>query len=307
MGLSALGVLLVRAPRRAATGGPSRPARPSSASSPLQGVVGIAPVPPEAPLRARRGCTWPSPRARGSRCCGPSGRPAGSCPRPPAAGAASRPAGGVGRRARRRPLRPHPRPGPPRLLAVGGFIFLESMGVPSPGETALALGAIAAARGRPLDRVGHRSSPRRARSSGTTSASSSGATAAGRLLERPGPFYERRLRAARGGRRVLREATGRKAVFFGRWVALVRVTTAWMAGRQRDALPAFFVFNALGGITLGDHVGVIAYSLGEAGAHVLTRVGTGARGRRARRGRSVAAAVAAPARSRSAAGSRLSS
>lgn len=162
-------------------------------------------------------------------------------------------------------------PGNLGYASVFAFIALESMGVPSPGETALALGAIAAASGHLSiflvilfaalgaivgDNIGFLIGRHGGR----------------RLLERRGILFERRQALLTAGDAFFRKH-GARAVFLGRWVALVRVTAAWMAGGSGMPFRTFFFWNALGGITWAIAVGLIAYSLGEAGVHVLTRVG----------------------------------
>ncbi len=158
-------------------------------------------------------------------------------------------------------------------LSVFGFIALESMGVPSPGETALALGAIAAAAGH-LDIVLVIVLGAAGAIVGDNIGFFIGRHGGRRLLERPGPFHARRRRLLVAGDAFFARHGG-KAVFLGRWVALVRVTTAWMAGGSGMSFPTFFVWNALGGICWATVVGLLAYALGEAGLHVITRAGTG--------------------------------
>jgi membrane protein DedA with SNARE-associated domain len=156
--------------------------------------------------------------------------------------------------------------------AVGLFVGLESMGVPSPGETALVAGAIAAAGGHlSIELVILVATA--AAIIGDNLGYVIGRHGGRRLLERPGLLYARRLALLDAGDRFF-ERHGAKAVFFGRWMALVRVTAAWMAGANRMPFRRFFLYNALGGVTWAAAVGLIAYGLGEAGAHVLTRVGT---------------------------------
>jgi membrane protein DedA with SNARE-associated domain len=156
--------------------------------------------------------------------------------------------------------------------AVGLFVGLESMGVPSPGETALVAGAIAAAAGDlSIELVILVATA--AAIVGDNIGYLIGRHGGRRLLERAGPFHRRRLALLDAGDRFFARH-GAKAVFFGRWMALVRVTAAWMAGANRMPFRTFFLYNALGGVTWAVAVGLIAYALGEAGAHVLTRVGT---------------------------------
>jgi len=156
--------------------------------------------------------------------------------------------------------------------AVGLFVFLESMGVPSPGETALVAGAVWAAGGH-LDIVVVIVIAATAAILGDNIGYLIGRHGGRRLLERPGPLHRRRVALLGAGDRFFARH-GAKAVFLGRWVALVRVTAAWMAGANHMPMRRFTFYNALGGVTWAAGVGLVAYALGEAGAHVLTKVGT---------------------------------
>jgi membrane protein DedA with SNARE-associated domain len=62
-------------------------------------------------------------------------------------------------------------------------------------------------------------------------------------------------------------------VFLGRWIALVRFATAWLAGINRMPFKRFFFWNALGGITWGITYGLVGYFGGKAAAHVLAQAG----------------------------------
>jgi membrane protein DedA with SNARE-associated domain len=66
---------------------------------------------------------------------------------------------------------------------------------------------------------------------------------------------------------------GGKAVFIGRWIALVRFATAWMAGINKMRFLHFFLWNAAGGITWAITYGFVGYFGGKAAAHVLSQVG----------------------------------
>jgi membrane protein DedA with SNARE-associated domain len=66
---------------------------------------------------------------------------------------------------------------------------------------------------------------------------------------------------------------GSKAVFFGRWVALVRIAAAWLAGINHMQFREFFFWNALGGITWGLAFGLAGYFGGHAAAHLITEFG----------------------------------
>ena len=127
------------------------------------------------------------------------------------------------------------------------IIGLESMGVPSPGETALVLAAVLASQGKLQiwlviliaivsaivgDNIGYLLGRRVGRE----------------VLEAPGPFQRRRVMAIAAGDRFF-DQYGPKAVFFGRWIALVRFAVAWLAGIDKMRFREFFVWNALGAIT----------------------------------------------------------
>jgi len=151
------------------------------------------------------------------------------------------------------------------------IIGLESMGIPSPGETALVLAAILASQGKLQiwlviligvssailgDNLGYLLGRRYGRD----------------VLARPGPFYHRRLRTIAYGDGFFKRH-GPKAVFLGRWIALVRFATAWLAGINRMPLRLFFFWNALGGISWGLAYGLAGYYGGHAAAHVLAQAG----------------------------------
>ncbi len=151
------------------------------------------------------------------------------------------------------------------------IIGLESMGIPSPGETALVLAAILASQGKLQiwlviligvasaiigDNLGYLLGRKIGRD----------------VLEAPGPFQRRREMVIRAGDRFFAKH-GNKAVFFARWIALVRFAAAWLAGINRMPFKQFFFWNALGGITWGITFGLVGYFGGHAAAHVLERAG----------------------------------
>jgi membrane protein DedA with SNARE-associated domain len=151
------------------------------------------------------------------------------------------------------------------------IIGLESMGVPSPGETALVLAAILASQGKLNivlviligvtsaivgDNIGFLLGRRYGRG----------------VFMAPGPFLHHRVNAIRYGDGFFKRH-GSKAVFLGRWIALVRFATAWLAGINRMRFRRFFFWNALGGITWGITYGLVGYFGGKAAAHVLATAG----------------------------------
>jgi membrane protein DedA with SNARE-associated domain len=151
------------------------------------------------------------------------------------------------------------------------IIGLESMGIPSPGETALVLAAVLASQGKLHiwlvlvigissaivgDNIGYWLGRKFGRD----------------VLERPGPFYKRRLRIIAIGDRFY-DKHGPKAVFIGRWIALVRFAAAWMAGINEMRVIEFFFWNALGALTWGLTYGLVGYYGGKSAGHVLSQIG----------------------------------
>ncbi|HWF53248.1 MAG TPA: DedA family protein [Solirubrobacteraceae bacterium] len=157
--------------------------------------------------------------------------------------------------------------------ALPAVIGLESLGVPSPGETALVLSAVLASEGKLHiwlvlvigisaaivgDNIGYWLGRRIGRE----------------VLEAPGPLYRRRRRLIAIGDRFY-DKHGPKAVFIGRWIALVRFAAAWLAGINEMRFLEFFFWNALGAITWGLTYGLVGYYGGKSAAHVITQVGIG--------------------------------
>ena len=62
-------------------------------------------------------------------------------------------------------------------------------------------------------------------------------------------------------------------MFLARWIALIRVAAAWLAGINHMPFKQFFLWNAFGGITWGITFGLVGYFGGTAGAHLLSKLG----------------------------------
>jgi membrane protein DedA with SNARE-associated domain len=158
--------------------------------------------------------------------------------------------------------------------ALPAIIGLESMGIPSPGETALVLAAVLASQGKLnillVIPIGIGSAIL-----GDNAGYLLGRWLGREVLERPGPLHHRRLQLiARGDRFFARH--GPKAVFIGRWLALIRFATAWLAGINDMRFLTFFAWNALGGITWGLTYGLVGYFGGTAFTGVLESAGLAA-------------------------------
>ncbi|HET7136769.1 MAG TPA: DedA family protein [Gaiellaceae bacterium] len=66
---------------------------------------------------------------------------------------------------------------------------------------------------------------------------------------------------------------GGKTVFLGRFVALLRVTAAWLAGISRMHWWEFFLWNAAGGIVWATGTALVAYWAGQAAADAIEHYG----------------------------------
>jgi undecaprenyl-diphosphatase len=98
-----------------------------------------------------------------------------------------------------------------------------------------------------------------------------GRSGARSLLLMAGPLAGRRADLlARGEKFFVRH--GRKAVFFGRWIPVLRVTAAWLAGASRMPWPTFTLWNAAGCISWATSVGLVGFGLGAAAAGAITTV-----------------------------------
>jgi len=162
------------------------------------------------------------------------------------------------------------------LLLMFALLTLESFGLPVPGETALIACSVLASQGSLSivwvivvgvsaaiigDNLGYWAARRGGRP----------------LLERnrlTRGYAEKYL--PRGERFFAKH--GAKAVFFGRFVAVLRVTAAWIAGISHMHWWRFLLWNALGAIVWATGVSLISYYLGDAAAKALSRYGLYAAG-----------------------------
>jgi membrane protein DedA with SNARE-associated domain len=67
-------------------------------------------------------------------------------------------------------------------------------------------------------------------------------------------------------------------VFLGRWVAGLRIASAWLAGINRMHWPTFLFWNALGGIVWAAGVGFAVYALGDVAEKIISVAGPVAAG-----------------------------
>jgi len=155
--------------------------------------------------------------------------------------------------------------------AVGVVVGLESMGIPLPGETILVLSAIYAGTHSDL------------RIAGVIAAAALGAI----LGDNVGYWLGREFGyplLLRYGRHVGLTETriklgqylflrhGGKVVFFGRFIAVLRVLAAFLAGVNRMEWRSFLIANAAGGVLWSLVYGVGAYLFGSALFHAARPV-----------------------------------
>jgi membrane protein DedA with SNARE-associated domain len=167
------------------------------------------------------------------------------------------------------------------LLGVG----IESMGVPVPGETVLIAGALLAARGNLNPAL-------------VAACACVGAVTGDNIGYWVGRRWGHRLAGVPGVRRVYDERRmavaqgffqrwGVLAVFFGRFVALLRIFAGPLAGMNGMPWPRFFAANLLGGalwvgavvaavLLVGDRAVTLVTRSGYIGLGVVVVVGAGA-------------------------------
>jgi membrane protein DedA with SNARE-associated domain len=151
-------------------------------------------------------------------------------------------------------------------------IMLESFGIPLPGETALiAFGVLAA--------EGHYSivTVIVLAAAAAIIGDNLGYWLIGRLggrelLRRWGWLRQYSERVLPRAERVM-DRHGGKTVFFGRFVAVLRYTVAWIAGLTRMRWWRFLFWNAAGGIAWAIAIGLLAYYAGKAVAGAIQHYG----------------------------------
>jgi membrane-associated protein len=154
---------------------------------------------------------------------------------------------------------------------VFALIAVETMGIPVPAETALIAAALLANRGQ-MD-IG----PLIALAAAAAILGDNVGFAIGRHFGRrvflaPGPLQRHRRKVLEHGEPFFARH-GPKAVFLGRWVAGLRIASAWLAGINRMSWPTFLFWNALGGIAWAVSVAGSIYLLGDLAEHAIEIVG----------------------------------
>lgn len=156
-------------------------------------------------------------------------------------------------------------------MAIATIIALESMGVPLPGETVLVLASLLASR-------------HHLHIAGVIAAAATGAVVGDnigywigrefgyRLLIRYGAYIGLTTSKIKLGQFLFMRHGG-KVVFFGRFVAVLRVLAAFLAGINRMDWHLFLYANAAGAVVWSTAVGLAAYTLGKAALRFTGPIG----------------------------------
>jgi membrane protein DedA with SNARE-associated domain len=96
----------------------------------------------------------------------------------------------------------------------------------------------------------------------------------GRALISRYAWVERRSRRVLPRAEALIDRYGGRAVFFGRFVSVLRETIAWVAGLAGMSWLRFLLWNAFGGAVWATGVGLLAYFGGKALADSVGRTGS---------------------------------
>jgi membrane protein DedA with SNARE-associated domain len=149
------------------------------------------------------------------------------------------------------------------LIAVFMIVMLESAGIPLPGETALVLAAVYAGMTGDLEIAKVVAVAATAAIIGDNIGFMVGRQFGLPLVRRYGPMVGLSEQRLRFGQHMF-ERHGAKIVFFGRFVAVLRIFAAVLAGVNRYPWRSFLFFNAAGGIAWATLYGVGGYVFGDA-------------------------------------------
>ena len=162
------------------------------------------------------------------------------------------------------------------LLLMFVLLALESFGLPVPGETALIACSVLASQGA-LSIVAVIVVAVAAAVGGDNAGYWVARSRGRAFLDRYEPTRRYAARYLPKGVRFFARHGG-KAVFLGRFVTVLRVTTAWSAGLSHMDAWRFFAWNMAGGIVWATGVALIAFYLGEAVAAAIGKYGLYAAG-----------------------------
>jgi len=146
--------------------------------------------------------------------------------------------------------------------AVGLVVGLESMGLPLPGETILVLAALYASATHGLDIWGVIGAAIAGAIIGDNIGYLLGRRVGYQLLLKWGPGLGITDDKIKIGQYMFIQH-GVKAVFFGRFIAVLRILAAFLAGLNRMCWKRFLIANAVGGVIWAMIFGLGAYTFGK--------------------------------------------
>jgi membrane protein DedA with SNARE-associated domain len=154
------------------------------------------------------------------------------------------------------------------------LLFLESLGIPVPGEGILIATALFAARTQRLELVAIIATAAAAAFLGTSAGYLLGRSAGHALIIRFGGYVGLSPARQRLGQ-YLFARHGAKIIFLGRFIAVLRAFEGVLAGANRMPWRRFLIFNALGAIVWVLAIALGAFYFGRAFVHLSRPLGLG--------------------------------
>jgi membrane protein DedA with SNARE-associated domain len=146
-------------------------------------------------------------------------------------------------------------------LVVFVFVAIESMGIPVPGESTLLLASVYAGTTHHLSVVLVILAAAAGAVVGDNLGYFAGRKGGYKLLHRNGKHFRFDQNKLRLGQ-YLFDRHGGKVVFYGRFVAILRMWAAFLAGAHRMPWSRFMMFNTAGGVSWAALMGTLAYLFG---------------------------------------------
>jgi membrane protein DedA with SNARE-associated domain len=158
-------------------------------------------------------------------------------------------------------------------IVVGVIIGLESLGIPLPGEIALVSAALLASRHTlDVNPVGVAAAATTGAIIGDTIGYSIGHRYGMSLFERLGRRFPKHFGPGHVAlAKQLFDKWGVWAVFFGRFIALLRIFAGPLAGALKMRYPRFLAANASGGLLWASGTTAVVYYLGVAAEKYMSR------------------------------------
>ena len=145
--------------------------------------------------------------------------------------------------------------------AVAFFVMIECIGVPIPGETMLLLASFYAASDPQLNIVLVILCASIGAIVGDNIGYYVGRTGGRAFVARFGRFFFVKMEQLAVAEQFF-QRHGAKTVFFGRFVSILRIFSAFLAGMNRMPWRTFLLYNGLGGIIWSTYVGLLGYIAG---------------------------------------------